>query len=451
MNILQWIFEHKWAITPGALQTIIDIAANGGDLSPEAISKSMHGSVWEKYIDDTGSFINFSALEASDYPLLDGSRCVSVAGNVAILPVVGPLFPRANLMTMSGGASVQSLAYDFNLALADKSIDTIIMSYDTPGGEITGISDFAKMIRQGSKEKEVISFGYGFVASAGLWLATASPTVILGDTAEMGSLGVVAVYTSTKKRDDKAGLERMEIMSSQSPNKRPDPSTEKGRAQIQTTIDALADVFIKAVADFRGVETSEVLSKFGQGAMFVAEEAISRGMADGIGSLESLIADKRKSNSQSSISFLGGSMNLAELQAKHPELYAQVVEIGRVQGLADGKKETEESVSTASEKARKEGAEAENARIKSIEEIKVPGSEKIIAENKFDSTQTVESVSTLILQGQQADLEAMKGNLDKDGKKLAEKSKGTGTDQTTEDQAEEAEAVAAIVEGMNAK
>ena len=451
MNILQWIFEHKWAITPGALQTIIDIASHGGDLSPETIAKSMHGSIWERYVDDTGSFINFSALEANDYPLMDGSRRVSVAGNVAILPVVGPLFPRANLMTMSGGSSVQSLAYDFNLALADSSIDTIILSYDTPGGEITGISDFAKMIRQGSKEKEVISFGYGFVASAGLWLAEAATTVILGDTAEMGSLGVVAAYTSTKKRDEKAGLERFEIMSSQSPNKRPDPSSEKGRAQIQITIDALADVFIRAVADFRGVTSEDVLGNFGQGAMFVAEEAVSRGMADGIGSLESLISDKRKSVSQSSISFLGGSMNLTELQTKHPELYAQVIEIGRVQGLADGKKEAVENVTTATEKARKEGAEAEIARIKAIEGIKVPGSEKIIAENKFDSTQTVESVSALILQAQQSELENIKGNVDKDGKKLADLAKGTGTDQTTEDQAEEAEAVAAIVEGMNVK
>src|SRR4030042_4747023 len=158
MNALQVLYESKWAITPIALEVMIEMATRNADLTPDVIAKAMHGTIWEKNLDAKGNISDFWALEAVNYPLLDGTGRVSLADNVAILPVVGPIFPRANLMTMSGGASVQSLAYDFKAALESNAVDSIILNIDSPGGQLTGIQEFADMIYAANEKKPVISY-----------------------------------------------------------------------------------------------------------------------------------------------------------------------------------------------------------------------------------------------------------------------------------------------------
>jgi len=101
----------------------------------------------------------------------------------------------------------------------------------------------------------------------------------------------VMSYIDTSARDAKADVKRVEIVSSSSPDKRIDPNTDAGRAKVQAMVDALAEVFVSSVAKFRGVGTEKVLSDFGRGGVLVGAQAKSAGMADRIGSLDSVIAE----------------------------------------------------------------------------------------------------------------------------------------------------------------
>lgn len=443
MNIIEWIHDHKWAITPGALDAMVQVVTSNESITKEIVAKSMHGQTWERYLDGSGNISDFWALEAVNYPLLEGTRRVSLAGRVAILPVVGPIFPRANLMTLSGGASVQSLAYDFTTARDSNEVSAIIMEYDTPGGEITGIDDFAKLIYDTRKKKPVVSFIYGMGASAGFWLASAGKEIIIGNTGEAGSIGVVALYSSNKRDREKRGYDDYEIVSSQSPNKRPDPSTDKGRLAIQTTVDQLASVFIGSVAKYRGVSESDVLENYGQGGMFVGQAAVDAGLADRTGTLESVIAELNESTKTTF--FLGGPMTLQELKTNHPAVYEEAVAVGRkeAEAAAEGK------IATAKQAGEKEGAEKERTRIQGIELIAVPGAQKIINENKFKPEATKESVSALILESQKAERERMKNNHEKDGDLLAGQSGGLGNETPPDTNAEEAAMVAAMKKGFD--
>lgn len=443
MNVLQWILEHKWAITPTALQTIIEVAGRDHDLSAETIAKAIHGSAWERYLDKNGSVLDFQSLEAFNYPLLDGTRHVSYADGTAVLPVIGPIFPRANLMTMSGGSSLQSLSYDFNVALESDAVDAIILSIDSPGGEVTGVSEFANMIYRAHEQKPVIAYVYGLGASAAYWLASAASEIVIGPTAEVGSIGVVAGYTDRKKEKEKRGIADIEIVSSQSPYKRPDPSTTGGRTQIQETVDKIAGVFISSVARQRGVSEQDVLDNYGQGKIFVGDDAIQHGLADRIGSLEMLIQEQKAQKVDNTNNFFpGGSMDVKTLKAEHPDVYAEVVALGR--------KEAEVEVDAKIEEARKAGAEAENARIKGIEELKVPGSSKTIAEHKFDMTKNADAISTLILKAQQEQMNAMDSNLNKDGQELTQLVSGVGSSEPpNSSEVEDKVMTDAIVAGMD--
>lgn len=253
------VASQPWAITPEMLQTI------------SAIARRQNESV--------------EAVEAKLGRPLQNARQASMRGNVAMIPVTGPIFRYANLMTeTSGCTSLEVLARDLAVANSDTQVSAIILNIDSPGGQATGIAEFAQMVR--TSPKPVVAYVGGCAASAAYWIASAAREIVVSKTGMVGSIGCVLSVDASRSQN---GM--IEIVSSQSPNKRPDVTTEQGRAEIQNMVDALAQVFIDDVAVYRGVGSRTVLSDFGQGGMRLGAAAVANGMADRIGSLEQILAE----------------------------------------------------------------------------------------------------------------------------------------------------------------
>jgi len=117
---------------------------------------------------------------------------------------------------------------------------------------------------------------------------------VTADTGILGSIGVRATYRDTRAQDAARGVRTIEIVSSQSPNKRMDPTEDAGRAQLQLVIDELGAVFVNAVARHMGVDPETVASEFGQGGVFVGQSAVDAGLADRVGTYESVVADLQR-------------------------------------------------------------------------------------------------------------------------------------------------------------
>ncbi len=250
-----------WAITPEMLKTMIAVAQET-NRTPEAIAKEMG-----KQMGDANK--------------------VTVRDGVAVIPVTGPLFRYANLLTaICGATSYEVLATDFNKALANPNIKAIVLDVDSPGGEVNGCSELADMIYKARGQKPIIAYASGACCSGAYWIASACDKIEAADTAILGSIGVVSIY---KKDDDKNKC--IEIVSSQSPNKRPDIATDEGKAKVQAHIDALAEVFINKVALGRDISPQEVIENFGGGDVFVGQKAVGIGLADKLSSLEGVISD----------------------------------------------------------------------------------------------------------------------------------------------------------------
>lgn len=216
---------------------------------------------------------------------------MTVRDGVAIIPVIGPTFRYASWMhDVCGATSYDAIARDFNAALQDQAVTAILFEINSPGGEVTGCDQTARMIREARGQKPIVAYVEGDGCSAAYWLASACDHVAIDTTGEVGSIGVVGVYTDTSGADEKAGIKRYELVSSVSPGKRPDPSTDDGRTQLMGTINDLADVFVDAVAANRGRSRDEVLSDFGQGGCFVGAKAVAAGLADEVSSFEEVFA-----------------------------------------------------------------------------------------------------------------------------------------------------------------
>lgn len=224
------------------------------------------------------------ALAAKVGKPLDNARTITVRDGIAVLPVSGPIFRYANLFTeISGATSIEVLATDFRQALEDRSIRAIILEINSPGGEVDGTSELAQHIFEARGKKPIIAYVSHLGASAAYWLASACDEIVCNDTASLGSIGVVGTVRLSKDKN------LLEFVSSQSPNKRPDPATEGGRNQIQRHIDDLAQVFIDTVARNRGMTAESVIEDGSAGGLSVGHHAVTAGLADRIGSLEGLI------------------------------------------------------------------------------------------------------------------------------------------------------------------
>jgi ClpP class serine protease len=267
-RILAAIQSEIWAITPEALNQIIAIA-QGANESPEAVAARLGRP-------------------------LENTRTVTQRDGAAIIPVIGPIFRYANVFTeISGAASIQTLATDLNAALNNPNIKGIILEMDSPGGMVAGVSEFAAMVRNGTARKPITAYVSNIGASAAYWVAAAASEIVIADTAMLGSIGtVLRANLSTDKNT-------VDIVSSQSPNKRLDANTDAGRAQLQAQVDSLATVLVETVAKYRGVTPSKVLSDYGRGGLLVGANAVKAGLADRLGSLESIIKQFSSSNGES--------------------------------------------------------------------------------------------------------------------------------------------------------
>lgn len=265
---------EPWAITETALNNILTIASRQNE-SIEAVSAKLGRD-------------------------LDNTYVTEVRDGVAVIPVVGPLFRYANLFTaISGASSYEVLAKDFNSALENSDVHSIVLDIDSPGGEVNGCAEFANMIYESRGTKPIIAYASGDAASGAYWIASACDQIIASETSLLGSIGVVAVYRDS---NDQSVLE---IVSSQSPYKRLDPNSDDGKSRLQSRIDDLASVFIDSIAKHRGVDPPTVLKEFGGGDVFVGKNAIRSGLADDVGSLENII--QQQINNQNPAKLRGSS------------------------------------------------------------------------------------------------------------------------------------------------
>jgi capsid assembly protease len=246
---------------------------------------------------------DFEAVAMKRGKAMDERGMVEMRGDVAVIKVTGPVFRYANLFTeISGATSIENLAVEFAKAVENPAVRAIVLNIDSPGGEVAGVSELAQAIYAARERKKIMAYVDALAASGGYWLASAAEGITAGDTAQLGSIGVVATYTERQQRE---GVKTYQFVSSVSPRKRPDLATEEGKSQVQSIVDDLAAVFVSAVARNRGVSEEKVISDFGKGGVLIASKAVSAGMADNVGTFEGLIAELQKAGS--SVFDLGGS------------------------------------------------------------------------------------------------------------------------------------------------
>lgn len=348
-----------------------------------------------------GDKIDLASVEARlGRPLANEQQRYQVReGGVAVLPVEGVIAPKANLFTdISGGASAQMLTQQVLSAAADSRVKGLVLSIDSPGGSVFGTPELAAAIADVAREKPVVAVSDATMASAAYWIGSAANAVyITGPTVNVGSIGV---YTRMGlSQPDPTATEFVRGKYKRSAINGQAPSAEY-MAYFEAQLDHLYSVFVDTVAQHRGVTPAVALERMADARIFIGQQAIDAGLADGFATVDAVVermathpaqyATRRKA-----VFALGGLPDeSAGVQAAGEPQPTEPVLLGTsatLEGNPTMKLTREQIAAEAPELLQAimaEGATAERERIQAVEAQLLPGHEALIASLKFDGKST---------------------------------------------------------------
>ena len=386
-------------------------------LLPEATLQEIRG-IYETHL--RGDKIDVKGVEARlGRPLANSQpRSFDIIDGVAVIQVEGVIAPKANLFTqISGGTSAQMLQSQIEEAAADPSVRAILIEMDSPGGSVFGVPEAAAALRAARNAKPVGTLVTGQAASGGYWIGSAAGRVwMTSGVAVMGSIGVVATHVDVSGREAAMGVKTTEITAGKFKRvaSQYGPLTKEGRADLQSQVDAIYEVFVGAVATNRGVPTDTVLADMADGRVFVGQAAIDAGLADGVLSRAEAIAallEEANSggNAAHSTVFRAGEPAAASTQFQEQKMPNEQKQITAEVVTAEAPAVAE----AFRAEGRAQGAQAERERILAIEAAALPGYEAIVSEAKADGKSTAGDVALQITAAMKAEgasrLDAIRG------------------------------------------
>lgn len=205
---------------------------------------------------------------------------------IAVLPVLGTLVRRSSYIgAASGLTSYHDIEAMAEQAFADPAVRAVLLEIDSSGGEAGGVFDLAQRLRQLAQAsgKPLWAIADEAALSAAYAIACAADRLWLTRTAEVGSIGVVAVHVDESVADAKAGLNYTFLHAgAHKVDGHPHaPLPAPVAADIQADIEQLHAQFIALVAGFRRLSVDAIRDT--EARVYRSEAAVQTGLADQIG------------------------------------------------------------------------------------------------------------------------------------------------------------------------
>jgi len=218
---------------------------------------------------------------------------VQIENGIAVIPVLGTLVRRSSYLgAASGLTSYHDIEAMAEQAFADTEVHAVLLEIDSSGGEAGGVFDLAQRLRSLSQTsgKPLWAIADEAALSAAYAIACAADRLWLTRTAEVGSIGVVAVHVDESVADAKAGLNYTFVHAGRHkvdghPHA---PLPEPVAASIQDDIDQLHEQFIALVAGLRRLSVDAIRNT--EARVYRGQAALLAGLADQIGTRSEVIA-----------------------------------------------------------------------------------------------------------------------------------------------------------------
>ncbi len=206
-----------------------------------------------------------------------------VEDGIGIVPVHGTLVHRTmGISALSGLTSYADIEANFEKALDNKDVHTILLDVDSLGGEVAGVFDLADVIYNSRNKKQIIAVANEIALSAGYLIASSANKVFMSRTAKAGSIGVIALHVDRSAKNIQTGIKYTAVYAGAKKNdfNPNEPLADSAKADLQIKINNLYDLFTKTVARNNGLTQEEIKNQ--EAAIYLGEAAINAGLVDKI-------------------------------------------------------------------------------------------------------------------------------------------------------------------------
>jgi ClpP class serine protease len=212
------------------------------------------------------------------------------AGAVAVLPLTGVLTPRGSFLSLLfGGAAggLMDFRQAFGEAVASPDVAAIVLDVDSPGGLVDLVPETAAEVRGARGSKPIVAVANTQASSAAFWIATQADEVVVTPSGMVGSVGVYAVHEDWSRHDHEAGIDTTFIYA--------------GRFKVEgNPVAPLSDEALEAwQQDVDDLYAMFLEDGYGEGRTLNATRAVEAGMADRVGTLESVVGSLVSTGGQS--------------------------------------------------------------------------------------------------------------------------------------------------------
>ncbi|WP_264735490.1 S49 family peptidase [Wolbachia endosymbiont (group A) of Rhinocyllus conicus] len=221
---------------------------------------------------------------------------------IAIIPIHGILTKKPGAFDdMLGMTSYEQIEEQIKQALANSSIETILLDIDSPGGEVNGLFDLSDFIYEARTKKRIVAIANDDAYSAAYAIASSAEKVLVTRTSGVGSIGVIASHIDQSGFDEKQGIKYTTVFAGSRKNdlNPHEPITSESVESLQKEVDRLYEMFLQLIARNRGLSTEKIRST--EAGLYFGEKAIEIGLADGITTFSEFIDNYRRNMTKTEI------------------------------------------------------------------------------------------------------------------------------------------------------
>ncbi|ODS95542.1 MAG: Clp protease ClpP [Lautropia sp. SCN 69-89] len=235
------------------------------------------------------------AMPAMDMAVYQRPAAAAAPEGIAVIPIHGSLVKRSlGMEAASGLTSYGEIAVMLDSALADPQVSGILLDIDSPGGEASGSFELARRVREVSVVKPVWAVANDAAYSAAYAIAASAQRLFVTETGGVGSIGVIALHVDQSVKDANDGYRFTAITAGAHKNDYSphEPLSDSAKNELQGEVDRLYAIFTEHVAAMRGLDVDAVRAT--EAGLFFGSNAVSRGLADGLQTLEATLDEFHK-------------------------------------------------------------------------------------------------------------------------------------------------------------
>ena len=191
-----------------------------------------------------------------------------------------------------GESAIDDLKLQLKQAAADPKVRAVVLSIDSPGGEVTASDVLYRAVRELREKKPVVVHMNSLAASGGYYVACGGSWLVANETTLTGSIGVIMQSINYQSLMGKVGVDMITFKSGEMKDMMSGsrPMTDKEREYVQAMVMQTYERFVGIVATERNLPVEELRTGIADGRVVSGKDALTAKLIDQLGSVEDAYA-----------------------------------------------------------------------------------------------------------------------------------------------------------------